>query len=287
MDNTPRRNSYNFDPSELANYPVELLQSFGGLDYNSIFTASMIADGLSPFSSRDNLNFLRSQLSTPMSSSSPCEMPMGAEHSDLQFDSIDAFTPPQTSPNSSSSFDVFEPSEPIAVRPPAPAFQLQPSILQQVSAIFPINVANLEAKLAANHTPQPQPAVQTKTVAKHHSSSSHDPKYVDITQLLIYSQREAAQKLGIPKSTLSKRWREATLKRKWPSKSIGKIDKDIEGIIQSVPPSFCLSSPNGSSSGSIEDAMTQPIGDEVELERLLQRLWKQRSDELRPVTIRL
>jgi len=54
--------------------------------------------------------------------------------------------------------------------------------------------------------------------------------YMDIAPYLKYSQREAARKLGVPSSTLSKRWKEATMDRKWPYRMIAKIDKDLKSL---------------------------------------------------------
>jgi hypothetical protein len=59
--------------------------------------------------------------------------------------------------------------------------------------------------------------------------------YVDITEYLNMPQADAAKKLGIPPSTLSKRWKEAVRKRKWPYRMICKIDKEIMNLLNKVP----------------------------------------------------
>jgi predicted DNA-binding protein (UPF0251 family) len=45
-------------------------------------------------------------------------------------------------------------------------------------------------------------------------------QYADITEYLNLPQAEAAVKLGIPASTLSKRWKEAARNRKWPWRTV-------------------------------------------------------------------
>jgi len=59
--------------------------------------------------------------------------------------------------------------------------------------------------------------------------------YVDVTSFLNFSQNEAARRLNIPSSTLSKRWREATVGRKWPYRIISKIDKEIQTLLKNAP----------------------------------------------------
>lgn len=55
---------------------------------------------------------------------------------------------------------------------------------------------------------------------------------LDITQYLHEPQQIVAQKIGIPTSTLSKRWKEATRgKRTWPHRKVLKLDKEIQTYI--------------------------------------------------------
>lgn len=94
-------------------------------------------------------------------------------------------------------------------------------------------------------------------------------QYVDITDYLNMPQADAAKKLGIPPSTLSKRWKEAVRKRKWPYRMICKIDKEIMTLLHNVP-----QGPNA-----------PPLPEEIEA--ALGKLLRRRQEELRPVVIRI
>jgi len=93
--------------------------------------------------------------------------------------------------------------------------------------------------------------------------------YVDITEYLNMPQADAAKKLGIPPSTLSKRWKEAVRKRKWPYRMICKIDKEIMTLLHNVP-----QGPNA-----------PPLPEEIET--ALGISLRKRQEELRPVVIRI
>jgi len=93
--------------------------------------------------------------------------------------------------------------------------------------------------------------------------------YVDITEYLNMPQAEAAHKLNIPPSTLSKRWKEAVRSRKWPYRMICKIDKEIMTLLHNVP-----QGPNA-----------PPLPEEIE--NALGHLLRKRQEELRPVVIRI
>ena len=91
-------------------------------------------------------------------------------------------------------------------------------------------------------------------------------QYCDITEYLNLPQNQAAKKLRIPPSTLSKRWKEASRNRKWPWRSVRKIDKEITCLLHNIP-----------TNGSMPE----------EVENHLSILLKKRQDELRPVVIRI
>lgn len=93
--------------------------------------------------------------------------------------------------------------------------------------------------------------------------------YIDITEYLNMPQADAAKKLGIPPSTLSKRWKEAVRKRKWPYRMICKIDKEIMTLLHNVP-----QGPNA-----------PPLPEEIET--ALGISLRKRQEELRPVVIRI
>jgi len=93
--------------------------------------------------------------------------------------------------------------------------------------------------------------------------------FVDITEFLNLPQTDAAKRLGIPTSTLSKRWKEAVVNRKWPYRSVAKLDKEIMTLLHNIPQG--------------PDAPPLP----PEIEASLGVLLRKRQDELRPVVIRL
>ena len=55
---------------------------------------------------------------------------------------------------------------------------------------------------------------------------------IDLTQYLCLPQHQAAKSLGIPSSTLSKKWCEATKDRKWPYRKVAKLNNEIKAILQ-------------------------------------------------------
>jgi hypothetical protein len=97
--------------------------------------------------------------------------------------------------------------------------------------------------------------------------------YVDITEYLNMPQSEAAKKLGIPTSTLSKRWKEAVRGRKWPYRMICKLDKEIMTLLHNVP------------QGTNGAGVTPPFPEDME--NTLTRLIRLRNEELKSVVIRI
>ena len=91
-------------------------------------------------------------------------------------------------------------------------------------------------------------------------------KFVEITPYLNQPQVSAAKRIGIPTSTLSKRWKEAVRDRKWPYRSVRKLDKEINTLLHNHNLSNVLP---------------------PDVERALGVLLRRRQDELRPVVIRL
>jgi hypothetical protein len=56
--------------------------------------------------------------------------------------------------------------------------------------------------------------------------------FVDLTEFLALPQNDAAKMIGVPTSTLSKRWKEVIDNRKWPYRTVGKIDKEIQQLLE-------------------------------------------------------
>jgi len=94
-------------------------------------------------------------------------------------------------------------------------------------------------------------------------------KYIDLTDYLALPQTEAARRLGIPTSTLSKRWKEAVVNRKWPYRMVCKLNKEIMTLLHNVP----------------QGPGAPPLPPEVE--QSLGILLRRRQEELRGVVIRI
>jgi len=91
--------------------------------------------------------------------------------------------------------------------------------------------------------------------------------FVDITEYLNMPQKQAAKKLGIPTSTLSKRWKEACRNRKWPYRNVSKLDREITTLLHNLP----------------QGQTSWP----ADVEETLGFLLRKRQEELRPVVIRI
>jgi len=92
--------------------------------------------------------------------------------------------------------------------------------------------------------------------------------YIDVSPYVTFPQHEAARRLGIPSSTLSKKWKDATVNRKWPYRALAKIDKEIATIMHNIPKN---------ADGSLDP----------EVEQQLAVLLRKRQMEARAVIIRL
>jgi len=90
---------------------------------------------------------------------------------------------------------------------------------------------------------------------------------MDISPYFIYSQAHAAKLLGCSEGTLGRRWRDASLNRKWPYRIISKIDREINTL------AFNIGSANSVERGTME----------VQLAGLL----KERQDVTKAVYVRL
>lgn len=97
------------------------------------------------------------------------------------------------------------------------------------------------------------------------------PEYRDISEFLNLPQVEAARRLKMPMSTLSKRWKEAVRVRKWPYRQVAKLDKEIMTLLHNIP-----------ARGEGDSTPTPP-----EIEQALGVLLRRRQEELRPVRIRM
>lgn len=109
-----------------------------------------------------------------------------------------------------------------------------------------------------------QPKENDKRIVEKRDDNS---KFVDVTPYLTLPQHEAAKKLGIPSSTLAKRWKEASCNRKWPYRTVSKLDKEILTLLKNV-----------------ENAKTELS---PSVEATLGVLLRKRQEELKTVLVRL
>lgn len=91
--------------------------------------------------------------------------------------------------------------------------------------------------------------------------------FINVTPYLTLPQHAAAKKMGIPSSTLSKRWKEASCSRKWPFRTVSKLDKEILTLLKNVE----------NASSSLAPHVEETLG----------ILLKRRQEELRTVIIRI
>ena len=154
--------------------------------------------------------------------------------------------------------------------PPQQA-QMQPQIKAPTQRkVAYVEDNNVEVRVADNNlNALLQPHMENKNlsiVATTISNGSSDVQYCDITEYLNFPQIEAARKLHLPPSTLSKRWKEAAPNRKWPWRTVCKLDKEISTLLHNIPPDGTISK---------------------QIEGKLAVLIQQRQEELKPIVIRL
>jgi len=109
--------------------------------------------------------------------------------------------------------------------------------------------------------------IQPKDNDRTSDRKDDNSKFVDVTPFLTLPQHEAAKKLGIPSSTLAKRWKEASCNRKWPYRTVSKLDKEILTLLKNVENAKAELSPS--------------------VEATLGLLLKKRQEELKTVLVRL
>merc|ERR1712146_746919 len=112
------------------------------------------------------------------------------------------------------------------------SYEMQPQSQPQSQQTNAFNYAT-----NSNKQPQMSPQTNTKSLAvAQQKDFKGRHNYCDITQFLNMPQTQAAKLLGIPTSTLSKRGKESAPTRKWPWRTICKIDKELTSILKDVPP---------------------------------------------------
>lgn len=122
-------------------------------------------------------------------------------------------------------------------------------------------------EVSSTNSPQPQQLVLSSNNTS--LSTVNREHYVDVTEYLNMPQAEAAKKLGIPTSTLSKRWKEAARRRKWPYRTVSKLDKEITTLLHNIP------------QGQTADSLPEDV------QETLSFLLRKRQEELRPTVIRI
>jgi hypothetical protein len=165
---------------------------------------------------------------------------------------------------------------PLAQQPSAPPHQS--SLTAQVVNFKAIDGENekewqgMEEQDDAAMQQQLQQIQQMDTMLKRDDGKSaispYGHRYVDITEYLSYPQAQAAKKLDIPCSTLSKRWSEAVRGRKWPFRTVARLDKEILTLLHNIPEGNNAQLPEA-------------------IEKSLAKLMRKRQEALRPVIIRL
>lgn len=119
----------------------------------------------------------------------------------------------------------------IAPYQPPSLFQSQ-HLMSQHQQTFPITSQMTISDQAASLEPC---SLNSSDVIDQIGQKQTVEEYVDVTPFIRLSQEEAAKRIGIPSSTLSKRWREATMNRKWPYRTLCKIERELKTLIHNLP----------------------------------------------------
>jgi len=157
---------------------------------------------------------------------------------------------------------------PIPVRPQSAAFDFsQPKDIQlNPSMAIPTNANVIVDNLMKNAKfDEPQEIIERPP-------GQEGKMFVDVTPFLVLSQSDAAKMIGIPSSTLSKRWKEATLNRKWPFRTVQKLDREILTLLRNLE-SYKFQAKDNFVSAAAETALV--------------KLLRMRKEELRQVYIRI
>jgi hypothetical protein len=97
-----------------------------------------------------------------------------------------------------------------------------------------------------------------------------DAQHVDITPYLSMPQADAAGRLGVPISSLSKRWKESVKGRKWPHRALQQLDSRIVQFMSEI---------------AQDDVDKGTLSDNAE--KQLTKWLQERAVLLKPTTIRM
>jgi len=148
---------------------------------------------------------------------------------------------------------------------PIPSNVISTTAPQSLNSGLPSNqLASISNSQPYGNNALIQPKDNDKRIVEKKDDNS---KFVDVTPFLTLPQHEAAKKLGIPSSTLAKRWKEASCNRKWPYRTVSKLDKEILTLLKNVESAKAELSPS--------------------VEATLGLLLKKRNEELKTVLVRL
>lgn len=145
---------------------------------------------------------------------------------------------------------------------------LRSPIVRSKSAVVASNEIVPVTRPRSSTYPPPAPSNTRAVIGQIMRNSIQEDEFMDIAPYVTLPQHEAARKLNMPSSTLSKKWKDATINRKWPYRNLTKLDKDIATIMHNIHRS------------------TSPVVD-PELEYQLARLLQLRQAEVRPVIVRM